>query len=250
MAGFWNTCPVSGGGGGGPGISDAIAIAIIAPEIANAIPTDLAAFAVAFLAGDTNAAQTEAAKLSFPSPDFGDASAVPTDARVIVIRTWATGCTTNDASSGNTITPANANGQNDGVFAALKTGTGAADTTNPVTLTTGFLNVPSGLTITHASVVVFFKIASIGVALLDSFSITATASSGYSATVWQGPALATVGYPGVDNSVVPLVFNVSALTLAQLQSLVLVASYNSGVVLTPQTTLNIDAWAVDLTVTL
>ena len=68
--------------------------------------------------------------------------------------------------------------------------------------------------------------------------------------VWQGPALATVGWPGVDNSIVPLVFNVTSLTLAQLQSLVLTASYNSGVVLTPQSTLLIDAWAVDITATL
>ena len=247
--GFWTNCVVSGGGGG-PGISDAIAIAIIAPEIANALPTDLAAFALAVLSSDTNLAQTEATKLSFPAPDFGDASPAPTDARTIVVRFWATGCTTNDASAGQTIAPANANGQNDGVFAPLKTGTGTADTTNPATVTTGSFNVPSGLTITHASVVVWFKIASIGVALLDSFSITASASSGYSATVWQGPALATIGYPGADYSIVPLVFNVSALTLAQLQSLVLTASYNSGVVLTPQTTLNIDAWSVDITATL
>ena len=112
------------------------------------------------------------------------------------------------------------------------------------------MNVPAGLIITKASIVVWFKLAAIGIALLDSFSIVATASGGYSATVWQGPALATVGYPGVDNSVVPLKFDITALTLAQLQSLVLTATYNSGVVLTPQTTLNIDAWAVELTVTL
>ena len=247
--GFWTNCVVSGGGGG-PGISDAIAIAIIAPEIPNALPTDLAAFALAVLSSDTNLAQTEATKLSFPAPDFGDASPVPTESRLIVVRYWATGCTTNDASTGQTIAPANANGQNDGVFAALKTGTGTPDTTNPATVVTGSFNVASGLTITHASVLVWFKMASIGVALLDSFSIVATASSGFNATVWQGPALATVGWPGVDYSTVPLVFNVSSLTLAQLQSLVLTASYNSGVVLTPQTTLNIDAWSVDLTATL
>ena len=238
------------GGGGGPGISDGFTLKITAAEAASPAPTEATAFALAVATGETNVTPTEAAQLKFPPPDFGDTALVPTDARVILLRYWATGCTTNDTTTGATITPANANGQNDGVFAALKTGTGTADTTNPVTLTTGSLNVPSGLTITHASIIVYFKLASIGIALLDSFSITATASSGYSATVWQGPALATIGYPGVDFSAVPMKFDISALTLAQLQSLVLTASYNSGVVLTPQTTLNIDAWAVELTVTL
>ena len=248
--GFWKDGIPFSGGGSGPAFTDAIGLAITAAEIPNATPTETTAFAIAVLTQDTNVLPTEAVQLKFPPPDFGDTSPVPTDARTIVIRCWATGCTTNDASAGQTIAPANANGPNDGVFASLKTGTGTADTTNPATVATGSLNVPAGLTITHASVLVWFKMAGIGIALLDSFSITATASGGYSATVWQGPALATIGWSGVDNSTVPLVFNVTALTIAQLQSLVLTASYNSGVVLTPQSTLFIDAWSVDLTSTL
>jgi hypothetical protein len=235
--------------GGGGGISDAFGLGINIGD-SNVAPTDAATYAMALAQAETNATPTETTNLSLPAPDFADLNPAPTEARTLVLRYWATGCTTNDVASGNTVTPANANGQNDGVFAHCKTGTGTGDTTNPVTVTTGSLNVPGGLTILSASVMVWFKAPAITGASTDTLFLRITASGGVNQHVWDGPASSTLNWPGVDHSASPLVFDVSTYTLAQMQSIALNGSYNATVVLAPQTSLEIDAWAVAVTASL
>lgn len=236
---------------GSSGMTDAFTLGIKAAD-SNVVPTDAGTFLLRLAQGETNAAQSETVQLAFPSPDFGDTSPVPTEARTITLRSWATGCTSNDTTTGNTIAPGNANGQNDGTFAHLKTGTGTADTVNPATVVTGSMNVPGGITVVSAVVRVWFKVGAILLAVADSLFINMTASGGINRRVWTGPTLATALYAGEDysTSALSLTHNVTDLTLAQLQSIQLTASYNSGVILAPQSSIEIDAWAVDITASL
>jgi hypothetical protein len=239
-----------GGGSTNSGLTDAFSLNIKVAETANPVPTDLATFLIKLLQAETNATQTELVQLKFPSGDFGDSNSIPTETRTTTLRCWATGCTSNDTTTGNTIAPANANGQNDGTFAHLKTGTGTPDTINPATITTGSMNVPGGITVVSALIRVWFKVGAITLAVADNLNITYNTGGGPSGTVWQGPALATLLYPGEDYSTTALSWtkDVSSLTLAQLQALQLVASYNAGVLLAPQTSIEIDSWSVDVTI--
>lgn len=212
---------------------------------------DAATFAVALAQTEANAAPTDTL-VGLQLKGLGDTIAGMTEGRTVVLRCWASGCTSNDNVTGNTVNPGAANGQNDGVFAGDKTGTGTADTTNPVTVSTGSMNVPAGIVVVSAKIRVWFKVASIQGSVADSLSISYNTGGGPAGTVWQGPALATVLYAGEDYSTTPTSWtkDVSTLTLAQLRALQLVSSYNAGIVLAPQTGIQIDAWAVDIIATI
>jgi hypothetical protein len=234
------------GASGPAGFTDAFTLKIGVAD-STASPTDAATFAIALAQADSNAGQSETVKLAFPAPDFTDANLTPTEARQLALRCWATGCTTNETATGNNVNPAAANGQNDGVFAQCHTGSGTPPSTvNPNTVTTGSMNVPGGLTIISAQLRMYFKTGAIAAAVADNLNITASSTGGYLNVVWQGPALATLLYPGEDYSVSGLTVNLTGLTLTQLQNMQLKASYTAGILALPQTTIQIDAWAVEI----
>lgn len=188
----------------------------------------------------------EGAAFKISGTGMNDSNTTPTEVRTMTLRSWASGCVTN-AGTGNTVNPANANGQNNGVFANCAPGA-TGDLTNPVTVTTGSMNFPGGLTVISAQLRIFFKVGSILAAVADNLNITATSTSGYSSTPWQGPALATLLYGGEDYSAAGLTFSLAGLTVTQLQNLQLKASYNAGIVALPQTSIQIDAWCIEAVV--
>lgn len=236
--------PDGGGGSQNPALSDGFKLSILASD-SNSLQSDVAAYSLTLLQAESVPVQTESVTLT--ERGLGDVSPAPIDARLIVLRSWCTGATSNDAVSGNTVAPASTNGPNDGVFCNCTTGTGTADTTNPVTVTSGSMNVPAGVTVASSRLRLWFKVAAIAAASTDTFSISMTATGLASQVIWAGPVAGTVAYPGVDYSAGTFTFDTSALTLAQLQSIVLTASYTATVVLVPQTSIKIDAWAVDIT---
>jgi hypothetical protein len=228
-----------GGGGSGPNPSDAFTIAITANDT-NATPTETTAFALTLLQNDTNNTPTETAKLNISGTGVSDTNAGQTEGRTIVVRSWATGCSSNDANQAGT---ANANGSNDGVFCVVKTNNALGDLTNPVILNTGSMNFPGG-TVTSALIRIWFKVPARTTAL-DTITITATSSGGYSSTPYthSGTAL-------VDHSSGDFTFDISALTNTQLTNLALHANYTALVVATPETSIQIDAWSIDATETI
>lgn len=127
----------------GAGFTDDFRLNIKVTE-SNAVPTDDQTMAIALTLADTNADLTETVNLGISGSAFDDATAVPSDARAMAIRIWGTGATDNDSSQ---TTPANANGENDGTFAAVKTNNSLGDLTNPVILSSAaFAGVPANTT--------------------------------------------------------------------------------------------------------
>lgn len=218
----------------------------------NDVQTDDSTFAIALAVSDTNDVQSETLKLTFPAGDFGDDNPTPTEGRQLFLRCWASGCTTNNTSSGNTVAPANANGQNNGTFANVTTGTGVPDTTNPVTVTTGSMNVPAGLTVVSAKIRIYFHTTGTLAAVVDSpgVDIQITAPAALAQTLWNGPALAVLyGGENYDNGS----FTVDLPgppTLANLQAIVLQARYSASVVALPQYAILVDAWCVEIEATI
>lgn len=218
--------------------------------IAQKIEADVFLSCIIILKGAV-AGMTETAQLNFPAGDFDDSNATPTEGRTVTLRCWASGCTSNDTATGNTVAPSNANGQNNGTFANVTTGTGAPDTTNPVTVTTGSMNVPSGITVVSAQLRIFFHATATLAAVLDSpgVDIRITAPAALVATVWNGPALAVL-YPGENYDSGNYTYSLAGASLADLQALVLVARYSASVVALPQFAVLVDAWCVEITATI
>jgi hypothetical protein len=229
----------------GAGLTDSFTLNIQAND-SNNTPTDASTFAIALSQAETNPTPSETATLTFPSGDFGDSNAAPSESRLFHIRSWATGCASNDANLAN---PGNANGQNDGAFCNVKTNNALGDLTNPVTLTTGSMNWP-GSTVISALIRVFFKVPGVTLALADTLFISANSTGGFNQHIWDSPPTTTIGWPGVDFSseATSFTFNISSLTVTQLNNLQLVGSYSAAVVATPTTMLQIDAWAIDAVV--
>lgn len=227
-----------GGGGGGatPNPTDAFKIAITAADT-NALPTDTATLAIADTEVDTNALPSETAKFAISGSALAETNNTPTEVRAVVVRSWATGCSSNDANQAGT---ANANGANDGVFCVVKTNNALGDLTNPVLLNTGNMNFPGGV-VTSALIRVWFKVPARTTAL-DTILIKATSSGGFSQTIYthSGTAL-------VDHSSGDFTFDISTLTNTQLTNLALQGSYMAQVVAVPETSLQIDSWSIDAT---
>jgi hypothetical protein len=111
-------------GGGSSGITDTFSLKITAAD-SNATPTDNSTFKLTVTEPESNNTPTDTATLKFPTPpDFGDTNTVPTDARTMKLRVWLSGST----GTSNVTNPANANGQNNGVFSSQTTTVGGAST--------------------------------------------------------------------------------------------------------------------------
>ena len=221
------------------GLTDSFNIGIKAND-SNIVPGDNVTFALSLTQSDTNAGQTETVQLAFPSPDFQDSNISPTETRLFVVRSWASGCVANTT---NLTTASNANNSNDGITCNVKTNNAIGDLSNPVTLTTGSMNFPGG-NVTSSLIRIWFQIPADLVG--DTVTITATSSGAYSATLFTATGVGSA----VNNLNGNFTFNTSALTNLQLTNLVLTVSYTALVVAVPVTSVNIDAWAIDATIKL
>lgn len=182
----------------------------------------------------------ETALLSISGSDMADTNDVQTEARTIVIRSWATGCSSNTANLAN---PGNANGANDGATCNVKTNNALGDLTNPVTLSTGSMNFPGG-TVTFALIRVWFRVPARATSL-DTITISYNTSGVPSGTLYTHSGTAEVNHLSGD-----FTFDISGLSNAELAALQLVVSYTAAVVAVPETSLNIDSWSIDATETI
>lgn len=221
---------------GGSAFTDSFSINVKAAE-SSSVPTDTGAFALALAQSETNAAPSEAVSLGFSGAGINDSNTVPTDARTAAIRVWGTGASDNDSSR---TAPANSNGQNDAVFSDVTTNQALGDLTNPVTLTSGaFTSVPSSGTFSSKLIRVYFNIPA---RILSLDTITMSYNIGAGDVVIYTHS----GTASVDHNSGTFTFDISGLTLAQCQALTLKANYLASVVATPETVLNLDAWAIEL----
>lgn len=181
---------------------------------------------------------------------LADTVAPQGDGRTVNVRVVGTGATTNwnGATGSDPTSPGNANGQNNGTFAQCTTHFGVTDTNtaNPFTLTSAaFAAVPSGLTILSAVIRIWWKMAAASAAT-EQVQFTYSLDNFASST--------TIGFfqqtAAVDHSTGDYTFDISALTVAQMQALRIRGQYTAAVVATPLTSLEIDAWCIDLTASL
>lgn len=127
---------------GEAGFTDAFNIQLKVTDT-NALPTDAGTFAIAYSETDTNAGQTEAVQLGFPQGVFGDSSTTPTDGSNFGLKVWLSG-----SAGANVTSPSNADGQNDGAVATLRS---SVPNNNPIVMTSQLgTNVPN-VTLTNAT---------------------------------------------------------------------------------------------------
>lgn len=251
--GTFNPSGLGGGGGKdveddpGPGvaqIADALDHIDILTTDSNATPTDSGTFHITDTQADTNATPMETATLKFPSPpDFQDSNATPTEARTMKLRVWLSGCT---GTSGNVTNPGNANGQNDGSFANLKTTVGGAST---ATLT-GQLGSNIG-TITFTAALLRCWFDGTTTLVTSTINIIAHSSSALftDVTVFTQSTLnGTVNHDTGDFTFDLIAAGIN--TLAKLQSLVIVCNSIDAVAGVTPATLNVDAISAEITATI
>lgn len=153
-----------------------------------------------------------------------------------VIRVWGSGATDNDAGK---TTPGNANGEADFVRSTVRTALSLGDLTNPVTLTSAaFAACPAG-TYTSKLLRVWFNIPN-RIGTLDTMTLRYNIGAG-EVVIYTHP-----GATFVNHNDGTFTFDISALTVAQCQALVLSANYLAAVVAAPEAVINLDAWAIDL----
>lgn len=236
--------PVGGGGSGAPAgsavLTDALpSLRVVASETNAAQSENLTALLQVLLT-DTNAAQSEAMILKITG--LADTNATPTEALRFTIRYAATAGADNDSSR---TTPANSVGANNGTFSTVSTNLALADLTNPVILTGSAFGVPtsvSGATVTAKRLRVWWRTTS-GTLGLD------TSTLAYNVGAGSVSLEAVASNVAVDYFSAGKTYDVSGLTLTQLSALTLTMTYLAVVVATPQAQANVDAWAVDLDVT-
>lgn len=162
-----------------------------------------------------------------------EANSAQVETRTAFIRYWASASADNDASR---TTPANANGANNATFCTVKTNNSVANLTNPVTATSGVFGTPGTGTPTAKRLRIFYKVAA--APILDTVTLTYNIGAG-------DVAIRTVT-AAEDFTATGLTFDISGLTLAQVQALSIKASYTAAVVALPTTSIQVDAWAVEL----
>lgn len=182
------------------------------------------------------ASKTESNKLSLSGTAFNDANASILDVKNTFIRHWATTAVDNDSDK---TVPANMIGANNSTFCTVKTNNSLADLTNPVTATASVFGNPTTGTYTTKKIRIFFKVPARLVAT-DIITIVYNTGGG-NTTLYthSGTAL-------VDNSISGDLYDVSSLTLTNLSSLNVIGSYTSTLVASPETSLQIDAVAIEL----
>lgn len=193
-------------------------------------------FALTVTTQESNASKTVTDQLTIQKTGSQnqESNAIPSEARAAYIRYWAGASTDNDSSK---TTPTNANGQNDGTNATIKTALSVGDLTNPVALTSTTFGVASSGTFTSKLIRVW---ATIAAPVADTCTLSYNIGSGDVAflTVTSTNTLAS--------STGTFTFDISSLTLSQLASITLKANYLAAVVAVPVSVINLDAWCIEL----
>lgn len=166
---------------------------------------------------------------------FSESNNVFTETRDSFLRSWALTSSDNDSSR---TTPTNANGQNNGTLATISTNLNLGDLTNPVFLSSTF-NLPSG-TFTSQKIRVFFSVPARTTAL-DTIKLSYKMPGSSSVAFYTHTGTVLVDYSGSG-----YLFDVSTLNSATLGNIVLSASYTATVVATPETSIKLDAWCLEL----
>ena len=234
------TYVINQSGGGSGGGSDSLLIkdtgfnfTIGATETKAAL-SHAESFNINLTQAETNAALTEANKLTISG--FSDTNAALTETKNTFLRAWAASSTDNDSSR---TTPTNADGQNNGTTATIKTNLQVGDLTNPVILTSTFSGIPTTGTFSSKTIRVFYSIPT-RTLTADTLTFKYNVGSGdVTFFTHSGTAL-------VNNLTSGQTFDVSSLTLTQLQSIQLKATYLASVVAVPETQINLDSWAIEL----
>ena len=229
----------SSGGGGGPAFTDNFSLNVKFAD-SNAGPTDAATYAMALLKADSNVVPTDTAQLEFPAPDFADSSVVPTDSNSVQLKVWLSG-TTMDSTNGVT-SPANMNGQNDGVNATFTSA--AAGDANPRTHSALGANVPT-FNVSTALFRGWFKSVNTLVTSTTKLVMHSTTGAFADLTMFSNTALNTT----VDHSTGDFTYDLIANginTLAKLQSCQLLASTQDAAAGVTPAVLTFDAGEIEL----
>lgn len=165
-----------------------------------------------------------------------ESNAIQTEARATQIRCWASTSSDNDASR---TTPTNANGQNNGTNALVKTNNSLGNLTNPVILSSTTFNNPTTGTFASKLIRVWFSIGANALSA-DTIKLFYNIGAG-DITIYTHADIA------VNHSTGTFTFDISGLTLANITAMTLKASYTSAVVASPNTAISLDAWAIELT---
>ncbi len=225
------------GGNEGLLITDAIGSFKIQQNESNGSLSTLEAFNLNTTSNETNSTSTETNIFQLSGAQFNESNTTPVDVYNSFLRCWASSTTDNDSSR---TTPTNANGQNDGTNAIIKTNNALGDLTNPVVLTSSSFNVLSSGTFTSKKIRAYFSIPA---RVLNTDTIFLAYNIGASDVhFYNHGTIITL----VDHSSGDFTFDISGLTLAQLSTIQLKASYQSVLVAVPQTQINLDAWEIEL----
>lgn len=230
----------SGGGAGGSDgllIKDASLKFSIGFAESSASLAHTESFNINLTQPETNAAPLEALRISASGSGLNDTNSALAESQSFKTRHWATASSDNDASR---TTPANANGQNDSAVAIIKTNNSLGNLTNPVALTSTTFGTPAAGTFTAKRIRVFFNIPARATAL-DTLILQYKLGAAAAITIFTHS-----GAAALDHSTGSFTFDISALTLAQIQTISLIASYTANLVATPETSIRLDSWSIEL----
>lgn len=185
---------------------------------------------------ETNAAILEANKLTLSG--FSDVNGSLSESTTFKQRYWASASSDNDASR---TTPTNANGQNDSTFAIVKTNNALGDLTNPVILTSTTFGTPASGSFAAKRIRAFFNIPARATTADTPLIIQYKLGAAAPVTIFTHS-----GTTALDHLAGTFTSDISGLTLAQVQTISLLASYTSAVVAVPETSIRVDAWCVEL----
>ena len=186
---------------------------------------------------ESTPALIESANLSVSGSGLNDTNATLAEALSLKTRYWSTVSSDNDVSR---TTPTNANGQNDLAVAIVKTNNSLGNLTNPVVLTSTTFGTPATGTFTAKRIRVFFDIP-VRLAALDTLIIQYKLGAAAPATIFTH-----TGTAALNHSTGTFTSDISGLTLAQIQTISLLASYTSNVVAAPETSIRLDSWSIEL----
>lgn len=185
---------------------------------------------------ENNAALQEAVILRFTGAQFNEVNASLTETRNSFLRAWASTSIDNDSSR---TTPTNANGQNNATTATIRTSLVLGDLTNPVILTSTMSGIPTTGTFTSKTIRVFYSIPA-------RISTSDTLTFKYNVGAGDVTFFTHSGTTAVNNLTSGQTFDISGLTLTQLQTIQLKATYQASIVATPETQINLDSWNIEL----
>lgn len=234
---------INQGGGGGGGGSDSLLIKdtafkfTIGASETNSNLSHIEKFNINVSQAETNAALLEALKLTLAGAGVNDVNGALSETKMFRYRCWSSSSSDNDASR---TTPTNANGQNDSVVATIKTNNSTANLTNPVVLTSTTFNSPATGTYIAKRIRVYFDIP-VRTTALDTIVLQYKLGAAAPVAIYTH-----AGAPAFDSILGTFTFDISSLTLAQIQTMSLIASYTANLVAVPETSIRLDAWAVEL----